>query len=288
MRTVVIHLSDREAAARVASMIDADLLPYHEDAFERAFAEYEAVVAIMAIGIVVRKISPLLRDKWTDPPVVVVSPDLRYAIPIMGGHHGANEIARSMGEHGIVPVITTATDALGKDSVEEVAARTGMEVVNKTSTVAVNVAFLHGEVPVYNINGPAVVVAGPGVSFLARKGEYVVGIGCNRGTHADEIVESVDHALEQSAVARDEVLTYATTVKKIDEVGLFEAVRRLEGNLLYLEDEVLNAQPVDSVSKAELIGLVGVAEPSALALSKRKELVMRRRAYGNVTVAIAR
>ncbi len=288
MRTVVVHLSDRDAAAKVASYLGADLVPYDEDVFARCFAQYEGVVAIMAIGIVVRKIAPLLKDKWTDPAVVVVSPDLRYAIPLSGGHHGANRIARELAEHGIVPVITTATDALGKDSAEEVAERTGTEVVNRSSTVAVNAAFLQGDVPVFNVPGPAIVVAGTGVSFLTRKGDYIVGIGCNRGTQADEIMDSVTKALEHSNVPKDQVMIYATTTKKFDEAGLGEAVRRLDGNLVYLEDDILNDQPVGSASKAQLIGLVGVAEPAALALSKRKELVMRRKAYGNVTVAIAR
>jgi cobalt-precorrin 5A hydrolase len=288
MTTVVVHLTDRDSAAKVASYLRADLVPFDEDVFARCFARYEGVVAIMAVGIVVRKIAPLLKDKWTDPAVVVVSPDLRYAIPLSGGHHGANRIARELAEHGIVPVITTATDALGKDSAEEVAERTGTEVVNRSSTLIVNAASLKGDVPIYNVLGPAIVVAGTGVSFLTRKGDYIVGIGCNRGTQADEIMDSVTKALEQSNVPKDQVMIYATTTKKFDEAGLGEAVRRLDGNLVYLEDDILNAQPVNSASKAQLIGLVGVAEPAALALSKRKELVMRRRAYGNVTVAIAR
>ena len=56
----------------------------------------------MSMGIVVRKIAPLLDDKWTDPAVVVVSPDFRYAIPLLGGHHGANELAKELAGLGLV------------------------------------------------------------------------------------------------------------------------------------------------------------------------------------------
>ncbi len=288
MRCVVIHIDRPSQAKQLAEWLGADVMDYTDDAFEEAFQKYEVIIAVMACGIVVRKLSPLIRDKWVDPAVIVVTPDLRYCIPILGGHHGGNEIARKLASRGLTPVISTATDALGKDSVEEIAARSGLEVVNKVSTVAVNTAFVHGDVPVYRIDGPAVVLITPGVSILSRPGEYVVGIGCNRGTDAAEVVGAVRDALRTLSIPESEVLAYATTMKKADEEGLTAAVRELGGSLYFLDDDTINSQPVASRSKAELIGLIGVAEPSALALSKRKELVMRRRANGNVTIAIAR
>jgi cobalt-precorrin 5A hydrolase len=172
--------------------------------------------------------------------------------------------------------------------VEEVAERNDLEVVNKDSTVAVNRAFLDGDVPVYRIDGPAVVMVTSPVSVLSSRGEYIVGIGCNRGTAAGEIKKAVQEAMDSLSIASDDVLAYTSTIKKADEAGLSSAVRELGGRLFLVDDDTINAQPVTAPSKAELIGLVGVAEPSALALAKRKEIVMRRRAYGNVTVAIAR
>jgi len=288
MRCVVIHIDRSLQAKQLAEWLGADVMEYSDDAFERAFQGYEAIVAVMASGIVVRKLSSLIRDKWVDPAVVVVTPDLRYCVPILGGHHGGNDIARKLASRGLTPVISTATDALGKDSVEEIAARSGLEVMNKFSTVAVNTAFVHGDVPVDRIDGPAVVLIAPGVSILSRPGEYVVGIGCNRGTDAAEVVGAVRDALRTLSIPENEVLAFTTTMKKADEEGLTAAVRELGGSLYFLDDDTINSQPVASRSRAELIGLIGVAEPSALALSKHKELVMRRRAYGNVTIAIAR
>ncbi len=51
---------------------------------------------------------------------------------------------------------------------------------------------------------------------------------------------------------------------------------------------MLNMEEAPSPSRASLIGLAGVAEPAALAVSKQKELVLAKRIYGSVTVAIAR
>ena len=242
----------------------------------------------MSMGIVVRKIAPLLDDKWTDPAVVVVSPDFRYAIPLLGGHHGANDLAKELAGLGLEPVITTATESRGRDSVESIAERSGTAVVNRDSTRAVNAALLEKDLPVHAIEGPAIVLAGPDVSLLVRKGEYSVGIGCRKGTGEEEVREAVRTALAENGIAESEVFIYATTVKKMHEPGLVAAVGALSGNLIFLDDDTINAQTGTGPSRASKIGLLGVAGPCALATSKRKELIMEKKVYGRVTVAIAR
>ena len=275
-------------ARRIADALGADVLPYGPDVFRAAFAGYGRIVALMSAGIAVRGIAPLLTDKWRDPAVVVVGPDLRYAVPVVGGHHGGNDLARELAALGIEPVITTATETRGRESVEGLAARTGCEIVNRDSTRAVNAAMLDGDVPLYAVAGPGFVVAGPGVSLLVRKGEHVVGVGCRKGVDAAEVEEAVRRALREAGIAPDEVLVYATTAKKRGEAGLLDAVANLGGNLVFLDDGTLNAQEAPSPSRAPLIGLTGVAEPAALAIAKRKVLVLVKQTYGGVTVAIAR
>ena len=117
----------------------------------------------------VRDIAPLLDNKWSDPAVVVVDSNLNFAIPLLGGHHGANEIARKISELGAVPVLTTATEVHGKPSVEGIADRLGCEIFNKESTVAVNCALLDQEIDVLEVKGPRIVVVDEDVSVLIRK-----------------------------------------------------------------------------------------------------------------------
>lgn len=287
IKTAVISFKDDPNAGRIADFLDAQIVEYSEDCFGKAFSEFGRLVALMSVGIVVRKLSPLLKDKWVDPAVVVVSPDMRFAISVLGGHHGANELAKELSGLGLTPVITTATEALGKPSVEELAETAGRQVLNRNSTKEVNAAFLKGDVPIRALSGPAVLIADPGVSILVKKGRYVVGIGCNRGVSSEEVTEAVSRALSESGVDAKDIFVYATTTKKMDEPGLLSAVRTLGGNLVFVGDEEINSQAVSSRSKAEMIGLIGVSEPSALAVSRSKELIFKRRAYGNVTVAIA-
>ncbi|HQD23866.1 MAG TPA: cobalt-precorrin 5A hydrolase [Methanoculleus sp.] len=287
--TVVVAL-DRflPSARRIAETLGADLVAYTSGVFADLFGRYDRIVALMSAGIAVRGVAPLLVEKWRDPAVVVVSPDLRYAVPIVGGHHGGNDLARELAGMGITPVITTATETQGRDSVEGIAARLGCDIVNRDSTRAVNAAMLDSDLPLYAIRGPAIVVAGPGVSILVRKGDYVAGTGCRKGAPAAAVAGALRQALEQAGIAPEDVFIYATTAKKRGEAGLRDAVAELGGNLVYLDDDTLNAERAPSPSRAQLIGLAGVAEPAALAISKRKELVLAKQTYGCVTVAIAR
>jgi len=101
--------------------------------------------------------------------VVVVDSNLNFAIPLLGGHHGANEVARKISELGAVPVLTTATEVHGKPSVEGIADRLGCEVFNKQSTIAVNCALLDQNVEVLEVKGPRIVVVDEDVSVLVRK-----------------------------------------------------------------------------------------------------------------------
>jgi cobalt-precorrin 5A hydrolase len=287
--TVVIAFPRSFAQAqRIAEHLNATLHPYDADIFARVFDSATRIVALMATGIVVRSIAQLVQDKWIDPAIVVVSPDMSYAIPLIGGHHGANELAKELEPLGIRPVITTATEALGKEAVEVVAARQGYDVLNRDSTRSVNAAILERNVPVHPVTGPAVVLAGPGVSVLMRKGEYIVGLGCRKGVESGEVIAAVRQALASRGISLNEVFAFATTAKKLHERGLTDAIAELSAGLVFLDDESINAQAVLSPSKARRIGLAGVAEPCALALARNRALVMEKTVYGRVTVAIAR
>ncbi|NTV00007.1 MAG: cobalt-precorrin 5A hydrolase, partial [Methanoregulaceae archaeon] len=211
MTTAVIFLERfREPAEKVASLLDAELIPYSPEAFALAFPRFQRIVAVMATGIAVRGIAPLLKDKWSDPAVVVVAPDLSFAIPVIGGHHGANELAEYLRALGAIPVITTATERAGVDSVEGIAARHGKELVNKEASRTVNAALLDGKAGVYAVTGPSVVIGGEDVAFLASSGEYSVGIGCRKDTTKDEVEEAVRAALELAGIRPSQVLIYAT------------------------------------------------------------------------------
>jgi cobalt-precorrin 5A hydrolase len=120
-----------------------------------------------------------------------------------------------------------------------------------------------------------------------KKGEFTVGVGCRRGVGSKEVVDAIKKALEESGVAESDVLVYATTSRKSGETGLSDAISLLSGNLIFLDDDTINAQRGITPSRATRIGLRGVAEPCALAVARKKHLVLGKKVYGRVTVAIA-
>lgn len=160
---------NKDVAARIAEHLKADMYIFEKGIFKRIFTNYRAIVAVFATGIVVREIAPLLDNKWSDPAVVVVDSRLNFAIPLLGGHHGANELARQISELGAVPVLTTATEVHGKPSVEGIAEGLACEIFNKESTVAVNCALLDQDIEILELKGPRIVIVDEDVSVLVRK-----------------------------------------------------------------------------------------------------------------------
>lgn len=79
---------------------------------QQLFKEYDALICIMATGIVVRGIAEVLEDKRKDPAVIVIDEKGKNVISLLSGHIGGGnqltiELVEMLGSH---PVITTATD----------------------------------------------------------------------------------------------------------------------------------------------------------------------------------
>lgn len=77
------------------------------------FAAFDGIVCIVSLGAVVRLIAPHLKNKETDPAVVVVDEAGKFVIPVLSGHlGGANQLAGHLAAAlGALPVLTTASDA---------------------------------------------------------------------------------------------------------------------------------------------------------------------------------
>ncbi len=115
MKPVFVALTDAglATARRAADAIGGEVLPITDVAAQiRAlFAEGRPIVGICAAGILIRILAPLLADKRDEPPVVALSEDGASVVPLLGGHRGANDLARRLAEAlGGHAAITTAGD----------------------------------------------------------------------------------------------------------------------------------------------------------------------------------
>lgn len=109
------------------------------------FNLYDTIVFIMAAGIVVRIISGLLRDKTSDPGVLVIDEKGRFVISLLSGHiGGANMEAEYVASLiGAVPVVTTSSDINGMLSPDMLAVKYGcviddMKICKDITSLMVN------------------------------------------------------------------------------------------------------------------------------------------------------
>ncbi|MFF9813000.1 precorrin-3B C(17)-methyltransferase [Streptomyces sp. NPDC014006] len=252
------------------------------DAVRRAFAECEQLVCFLATGAVVRLVAPLLGDKATDPGVVCVDEGGRFAVPVLGGHGGgANELAAEVAEVlGAVPVVTTATDAVGLAGLDTL----GLPV--EGAVAAVSRALLDGEpvaleaevawplppLPVaergaYTIRVSDRAVAAGEREVLLRPPTLVAGVGASKGAPVDELLALVEAALAEAGLCVRSLAELATVDAKAGEPGLVEAAERLGVPLVTYPAEELAAVEVPNPSDAPLaaVGTPSVAEAAALA-----------------------
>lgn len=94
----------------------------------KLFCEADGIVFCMAMGIAARMIAPYIKDKYSDPAVVVVDNEARFAISALSGHEGgANILAVKVANIlGAEPVITTASES-AKNIVIGIGCRRGIK-----------------------------------------------------------------------------------------------------------------------------------------------------------------
>lgn len=281
----------------------------------RLFRDGTPIVAICAAGIVVRALGPLLADKRAEPPVVAVAEDGSAAVPLLGGHGGANALARAVAEAtGGTAAITTAGEVGLGLSLD--APPPGWRVANPEAAKAVTAAMLAGEPVRLVLEAPdggwlsnsalafeedaalAVRVTdrrAPGAEgeLLLHPPVLAVGVGCQRGTGAEEVLGLARDTLAAHGLAGAAVACVASIDVKEDEPAVhalaeafgvparFFAARRLEEETPRLEN------PSAAVFRA--VGCHGVAEGAALAAAGREgALVVAKLHAGRATLAVAR
>jgi len=114
------------------------------DVIKTAFSRYDALVCVMATGIVVRMLAPYVESKLYDPAVLVFDEAGRHGISLLSGHiGGANELTRKLcAAVGADPVITTATDVTGVLAPDAMAERLALRPVPKSAIQVLNTALL--------------------------------------------------------------------------------------------------------------------------------------------------
>ncbi|HIE28409.1 TPA: precorrin-3B C(17)-methyltransferase, partial [Candidatus Poribacteria bacterium] len=112
-----------------------------------AFSDFDALILIMATGVAVRCLAPLIQDKRTDPAVIALDEAGRFAISLLSGHiGGANELAQKVASLiNAQPVITTASDLQGTLNVDLLGQKFGWTIEHPQNITRVSAAVINGE-----------------------------------------------------------------------------------------------------------------------------------------------
>jgi cobalt-precorrin 5A hydrolase len=120
--------------------------------------------------------------------------------------------------------------------------------------------------------------------------KIIVGVGCRRGKVAGEIVKAVESALAEADLSLGSVRLMASADIKSDEEGLIEAARLLDLPLRFIPSEDIRSSKLEferSEFVQKKVNLPAVAEPAALLAGRRTSLLLKRRKYDGITVAVA-
>ena len=312
---MAINASGLPTARRVAAALDCPLhgregrtdgcdatFPNALDHARDLFAAGHAVVGVCAAGILIRAVAPLLSDKRAEPPVLSVSDGGGVVVPLLGGHHGANRLARRIADAlGGTAAVTTAGDVALGAALDE--PPPGHVLANPDDARTAMAALLEGggarqvggrlfDLPdgdaVELVTTDAPEPGGP-TRLVYHPRRFVLGMGCARDAQPDEAWRNARAVLMAAGVAPGAVACVATLDLKLDEPALHHVAARLGCPLRAFDAEALAGIAVPNPSEAVRaeVGTPSVAEAAAL-MATGGALVHAKRKSAATTAALAR
>ena len=281
---------------------------YFENALDHIrmlFASGTPVVGVCAAGILVRAVAPVLNDKTTEPPVIAVPDDGSTVVPLLGGHRGANRLARQIAE-GLAShaAVTTAGDAAmgvaldepprgyrlanGADAKGAMAAMLSGVGVTVTGENIFDVEDMAGGVELLVSDAP---VEGSETRLVYHPQRYALGLGCARGCDVNEMWALVQKTLAEAGIAEGAVACVGSLDLKGDEPAMIETAARMGVPFRVFTAAELEAQTDQLANPSDVVfaevGCHGVSEAAALALGNG-ELVVEKTKTANATCAVVR
>lgn len=280
---------------------------------QNAFSHARLLIFVGATGIAVRTIAPFLKDKFTDPAVLVVDEKADYVIPILSGHvGGANEYAAYLAEHlSATAVITTATDLNQKFAVDLFARKNQLVIRDRAWAKEISAAILRGEKIDFSCEGK---VNGKVPGELCKTSEkqeaqhrisigihtsdhltpkaVTLGIGCRKDKPAEELEQFLLKYLKQQQIALESISCVASVDKKKEEPGILAFCQKYELDFQTFSPEQLKQIPGDFSESSfveENIGVGNVCERAAVCAQKGEQchMILPKTAENGMTLAMA-
>jgi len=245
---------------------------------EELFKTSDALVCIFSLGAVIRLVSPYIKDKKTDPAVLVIDDKAKFVISVLSGHiGGANQLTQDIAEKlGGTPVITTAADVNKTIAVDLLGKEFGWEIEDDSTVTKISAFMVNEEeIGVFQDSGnkdwwnkklPINVIIYSSIkeleksqakgflimtdkeivneeilknSVVYRPPTLVVGVGLHGDTTKETIREGLNDCLVKYKLSAKSVAKLVSIKKQQDVQGLIDLGNEMNVPIEYFEKEEL-------------------------------------------------
>ncbi len=291
------------------------------------FKNSNALICLFSLGAVIRLIAPYLKDKKTDPAVIVIDDKTNFVISVLSGHiGGANELTQEISEKlNALPVITTAADVNKTIAVDLVGREFGWKIDDETTVTKISAHMVNAEpigvfqqtgnkkwykklpknVTIYNSlkelkksNSKAHLIISDTIidnglaqeSVIYRPQSLVIGIGLHWDTTKDTIKDGIEHCLKKFNLSSKCIAKLVSIKKPEDVQGLIDLGKEMQIPVEYVNREELAEiiTPNPSSTVKAFEGTASVSEAAAIKVSNGELIVEKQKFPPNLTIAIAR
>ena len=292
------------------------------------FESNDGLICLFSLGAVVRLISPHLKDKKTDPAVIVIDDQAQFVISALSGHlGGANQLTNDIAKQlGAIPVITTAADVNKTIAVDLVGKDLGWKIDDDSNVTKISAFMVNAEkigvyqncgvknwwknklpenVSIYsNINELKksqskgyLIISDEQINneilenaVVYRPPSLVIGIGLHWDTTKDKIIEGLDASLQKFNLSKKSIARFVSIKKEKDVVGLKKVAEEMNIPLEFFDRSDLATIKTPNPSKMVegYEGTASVSEAAAIKSSGGNLIVEKQKFPPDLTIAIAR
>jgi len=276
------HFSNFEVFAPIKFSDNNEKIQWYDestsDKIVKLFKNNDGLICLFSLGAVIRLLSSHIKDKKTDPAVIVIDDNANFVISVLSGHlGGANELSNEIADKiGATPVITTAADVNKTIAVDLVGREFGWRIEDESNVTRISAFMVNKEkIGIFQNIGKKewwkgklpenitffsniedlknsdckgyLLITNDQIndedviknSVIYRVPSLVIGIGLHWDTPKETILNGVNETLEKFGLNQNEIARFVSIKKDKDVVGLIELSEEMNVPLEYIDREEL-------------------------------------------------
>ena len=283
------------------------------------FKKHDGIICLFSLGAVIRLLAPHIKDKKTDPAVIVIDDNANFVISVLSGHlGGANELSNEIAEKmDATSVITTAADVNKTIAVDLVGKKFGWKIDDDSNVTRISAFMVNKEkIGVFQNVGEKewwkeklpenitlfssmedmksseskgyLIITNDEIeneevlrdSVVYRVPNLVVGIGLHWDTSKETISNGVNETLEKFGLKQNQIARFVSIKKDRDVIGLIELGKDMQIPVEYIDREELATISAPNPSKT-VQAFEGTASVSEAAAikSSKGELIVEKQKF---------